>query len=106
MPEVKIRGERERGINEKRTVSKLIEMNLPTGIRRRHTYTNITISTCLFFILCWKCVPLPSFIVIFKNMYDHILATGNDNFTISMLEFRTKLKSSTNSWMLYKYFIS
>ena len=69
MPEVKNqRRERaERGINEKRTVSKLIEMNLPTGIRRCHTYTNITISSCLFFISCWKCVPLPSFIVIFKK---------------------------------------
>ena len=84
MPEVKNqRRERaERGINEKRTVSKLIEMNLPTGIRRCHTYTNITISSCLFFILCWKCVPLPSLIVIFKKIYDNILATGNDNLTI------------------------
>ena len=44
MPEGKNqRRERERGINEKRTVSKLIEMNLPTGIRRCHTYTNIRI---------------------------------------------------------------
>ena len=48
MPEVKNQRrerarERERGINEKRTVSKLIEMNLPTGIRRCHTYTNIRI---------------------------------------------------------------
>ena len=88
MPEVKIRGEGEffleRGIDEKCIVSKLIEMNLPTGIRRCHTYTNITISTCLFFILCWKCVPLPSLIVIFKKIYDNILATGNDDLTISM----------------------
>ena len=100
MPEVKNQRrerERERGINEKRTVSKLIEMNLPTGIRRCHTYTNITISSCLFFILCWKCVPLPSLIVIFKKIYDNILATGNDNLTISMLKFRPKLKSSPNS---------
>ena len=47
MPEVKIRGEgesqMERGIDEKCIVSKLIEMNLPTGIRRCHTYTNIRI---------------------------------------------------------------
>ena len=47
MPEVKIRGEgesqTERGIDEKCIVSKLIEMNLPTGIRRCHTYTNIRI---------------------------------------------------------------
>ena len=45
MPEVKIRGEgeSERGIDEKCIVSKLIEMNLPTGIRRCHTYTNIRI---------------------------------------------------------------
>ena len=46
MPEVKIRGEgesQERGIDEKCIVSKLIEMNLPTGIRRCHTYKNIRI---------------------------------------------------------------